>query len=412
MTKKIAFRLLILLAVGIAAFALAFPVAAQTESSAVTVFVDGLKPNADAEPILIENRTMLPLRAVFESLGASVEWNGETRTVSAERGEITLRMTVGDDFLMKNDERIPLEVPSVIRENRTFIPLRAVAESFDCAVYWDGDRRVVRVVSAEPTDAVLTEADSRCVARLGDYDVSESEWNLYESILTEDEKRPTEDDIVAALTDVYAVKAYADANSIVLPPEYTDGGLYDIALFQKSGKYDAVLTAYNTTDTAFRNFLRDTALGGFVKGLFSDVSEKDSADYARTHFVRVKHVLTPSAAMAQKAADALQNGESFEDVIKTYGTDLYDQTVGYIFGEGMRTPNFEKAALALGEGEISDIIETPFGFHIIKRYSFDGVTDEDILKICSKEAASALASERYRNAVNPFAEKLVFTRTE
>ena len=382
---------------------------ARAEEKDVSVYVDGLYLQSDTRPIITENRTMLPMRAVFEAIGADVSWNEETRTAEFGRGDIKGSITVGSDFLLKNGEKITLDVPSFIRENRTLIPLRAVAESLDCTVYWDKDRRVVRVVTAVPTDETVSEADEKTVLKLGEYAVSEPEWNLYEAILSSDGEKASAQAVTSAITDVTAVKAYAAAQNMVLPPEYIDGGLCDIALFQKSGKYDAVLKGYNTTDKAFRAFLYDTALCGYVRSLFSDVSEKDSCDYARTHFVRVKHIMTSSAESARKAMEELQNGADFETLIKTYGTDFYDQTVGYIFGEGMRTPAFEKAAFALKEGEISDVVKTPFGYHIIKRLSFDGVEDSEILKICGKEAASALAALRYREAVKPYAESLAAT---
>lgn len=391
----------------LAAILLLAPTVFAEPNEPVSIYVDGIKLASDTEPIVYENRTLLPLRAVFESLGAAVEWQEESRTVLSEREDVKICVTVGEDFLLKNDEKVPLDVPALIRDNRTLIPLRAVAESFGCKVFWDGDRRVVRVVTEVPTETVLSEADEKIAFKLGEFSVSDAERALYEAVLTEDGNKPTENAVTETLTNVYAVRAYAAAQSITLPPEYTDGMLCDVALLQKSGRYEEVLKSYNTTDKAFRDFLADTALLGYVKNLFSDVSDRECADYVRTVFVRAKHILTPSLSVAQKAEEELKNGADFETLIKTYGTDFYDQTVGYIFCEGMRTPAFEKAAFALKEGEVSDIVESPFGYHIIKRYSFDGVTDEEIMKICGKEAAKKYSEARLREALKPYAEKLV-----
>ena len=269
----------------LAAILLLAPTVFAEPSEPVSIYVDGIKLASDTEPIVYENRTLLPLRSVFESL----------------------------------------DVPALIRDNRTLIPLRA----------------------------------------------------------------------------------YAAAQNITLPPEYTDGMLCDVALLQKAGRYEEVLKGYNTTDKAFRDFLADTALLGYVKSLFSDVSERECTDYVRAVFVRAKHILTPSLAAAQKAEEELKNGADFETLIKTYGTDFYEQKVGYIFCEGMRTPAFEKASFALKEGEVSDIVESPFGYHIIKRYSFDGVTDEEIMKICGKEAAKKYSEARLRETLKPYAERLI-----
>ena len=90
---------------------------------------------------------MLPLRAVFESLGAPVEWQEESRTVLSEREDVKIRVTVGEDFLLKNDEKVPLDVPAIIRDNRTLIPLRAVAESFGCDVKWLENTHTVEITT-------------------------------------------------------------------------------------------------------------------------------------------------------------------------------------------------------------------------------------------------------------------------
>lgn len=95
--------------------------------------------------IINNGRTLVPLRAIFEALGASVDWNDETKTVTSSYKNTTITMTVGQDFFYKNGTRIPLDVAPQITNSRTLVPVRAVAEAFDCEIKWDGDSYIVHI---------------------------------------------------------------------------------------------------------------------------------------------------------------------------------------------------------------------------------------------------------------------------
>lgn len=95
------------------------------------------------KPVIVEGRTLVPLRAIFEAMGAEVSWDDATSTVTATRGDTTVSLTVGSDTLYVNGEVKTLDVPAQIINDRTLVPARAIAESFGCEVNWnDGARRV------------------------------------------------------------------------------------------------------------------------------------------------------------------------------------------------------------------------------------------------------------------------------
>jgi alpha-tubulin suppressor-like RCC1 family protein len=111
--------------------------------SQITVTLDG-KPIAFDQPPIIENgRTLVPMRAIFEALGATVYWNGDTRTVTATRGDTTIVLTVGSAAALVNGKRTELDVPAKLVNSRTLVPARFVAESLDCKVDWNNDTRTV-----------------------------------------------------------------------------------------------------------------------------------------------------------------------------------------------------------------------------------------------------------------------------
>ena len=99
----------------------------------------------DVPAQIINDRTMVPLRAIFEALGATVEWNNETRTVTSEKGDTKISLTIDDTNLYVNGEAKVLDVPAQIVNDRTMVPARAIAEAYGCKVEWDGETRTVTI---------------------------------------------------------------------------------------------------------------------------------------------------------------------------------------------------------------------------------------------------------------------------
>jgi len=113
----------------------------------VTVYVNGEQVVFDQVPVIENGRTLVPLRAIFEALGADVEWDQRSQTVTAVKEDTTISFVIGSDILVKNNEEIKLETPARIIESRTLVPARAVAESFGAEVSWDSKARKVTITS-------------------------------------------------------------------------------------------------------------------------------------------------------------------------------------------------------------------------------------------------------------------------
>ena len=111
----------------------------------VAVELNGQRVAFDQEPVIQDGRTLVPLRAIFEAMGASVKWDAATQTVSSTRNGTTIVLTIGSNILYKNNTPITLDVPAQIMGNRTMVPLRAIAESFGAAVSWDESTRTVAI---------------------------------------------------------------------------------------------------------------------------------------------------------------------------------------------------------------------------------------------------------------------------
>ncbi len=121
-------------------------------------------------PAIIENgRTLVPLRAIFEAMGAQVDWNDSTRTVVATKTGTRVILPLGSTTPTVNGETWKLEVPAKIKNDRTLAPLRFVGEAFGGKVNWDEATKTVYITSPEdkgrPTTAIIT--DERTNLRSG-----------------------------------------------------------------------------------------------------------------------------------------------------------------------------------------------------------------------------------------------------
>ena len=121
------------------------PVMAEND---IQVKLDGKTLSFDVPPQIINDRTMVPLRAIFEALGAEVEWENETQTATATKDGITVSVTIDSNKMQKNAEEIELDVPArLVEDSRTLVPLRAISEAFGCQVEWNEELQRVDIYS-------------------------------------------------------------------------------------------------------------------------------------------------------------------------------------------------------------------------------------------------------------------------
>lgn len=117
-----------------------------SQPNGITVILNGKQLEFDVEPTLINSRTMVPMRVIFEALGANVDWDGATQTAIGVTKNTTIKITIGKDYLLKNNNIVVLDSPAVVISGRTLVPVRAIAESLDCKVEWYGETQVVEIL--------------------------------------------------------------------------------------------------------------------------------------------------------------------------------------------------------------------------------------------------------------------------
>ena len=113
----------------------------------VRVNLNGTFLEFDVPPIIHNFRTMAPMRFILEALGASVEWDEANWTATATKGGRILETTVGSRLININGTTVRMDVPTMILDGRTLVPIRFISEAFDCEVDWDENRQIVYIYS-------------------------------------------------------------------------------------------------------------------------------------------------------------------------------------------------------------------------------------------------------------------------
>jgi hypothetical protein len=121
------------------------------QASAPGVFLDGNRLYCDVPPVIKEGRVLVPVRAIFEALGAGVEWDDAARTVTARKEYTEVRLVIGGEASV-NGQPVFLDVPAMIIESRTMVPLRFIGEALGCLVNWHEEDRTVYVFSPSPVN--------------------------------------------------------------------------------------------------------------------------------------------------------------------------------------------------------------------------------------------------------------------
>lgn len=137
----------------LAAF-LIIPMFQQTTAQAATpisIYIDGSRLTTDQAPVVISGRVMLPLRAIFEALDATVNYNQTLQTVTAHKDGTTIVLKLKSRSATINNEAVLLDVPAQSIKGRTMVPVRFVSEALGQQVGWNNSTKIVTINSGSGT---------------------------------------------------------------------------------------------------------------------------------------------------------------------------------------------------------------------------------------------------------------------
>ncbi|CAN7753583.1 copper amine oxidase N-terminal domain-containing protein [Paenibacillus sp. LjRoot56] len=124
----------------------------------------------DAQPYIDEqtSSTMVPVREIAEKLGAKVDWNPSLEQVTFRDQHATTSLTIGQKIASVDGKQVELDAPAVLKNDRTMVPLRAVSESLGADVDWVGERNLVLITSADKAQRSTWIWDSKLIETDGD----------------------------------------------------------------------------------------------------------------------------------------------------------------------------------------------------------------------------------------------------
>lgn len=118
---------------------------------AIDLYVDGKKIQTDSPPVIQNGCTLVPMRNIFEVLGATVNWDNTTRTANSSKNNTTVCLTIDSTTALVNGEKKTLAAPACIINGRTMVPVRFISEAFDANVWWESETSTVYVDSVTKT---------------------------------------------------------------------------------------------------------------------------------------------------------------------------------------------------------------------------------------------------------------------
>jgi hypothetical protein len=138
--------------------ALCFSVPCAASYKQIKVTLDGKELNFTSQPFIYNSRTMVQMRPIFESLSFKINWDDSTKTVTAKKDGLKIKLTADSNKAYINGEKINMDTRPVIKNDYVYVPLRFIAESTGCNVNWDSGTYTAAITSSK-TDTYIPDGD-------------------------------------------------------------------------------------------------------------------------------------------------------------------------------------------------------------------------------------------------------------
>ena len=142
-------KILIMLSIITACISCTFATAStiNLDDTTVGLIINDEWASPNQPPIIENDRTLAPIRIVSEKLGFEVDWEAESRKITISKDDVNIVMHIGSNTITKNGNSTEIDVAPAILNETTIIPVRAVSELLDCKVDWHPEARMVFVNS-------------------------------------------------------------------------------------------------------------------------------------------------------------------------------------------------------------------------------------------------------------------------
>ena len=337
-----------------------------------------MKNTLDVAAYIQNDITMVPLRFISETLGCEIQWDHDAKKVTVTKADETVVLTIGDINAVSSSggqtKTTQLLAAPVILNDRTMVPLRFVSENLGCYVEYIEPTRQVLITDETPAVVVGEIPIYKSLFRTYYlYNVAYMDYytpELFNRLVYEN---------VVHMAIIESQWSVIDSNRSILPEDLETV----LAIGDEGWAMQGMLSA---------NVVRLLQMGSITQraydALYKSVGEDLIMQSYTQNYVCAKHILfstqglSPSEkdAVKKQAEDVLKkakSGADFDELILQYGEDpgMVNTPDGYVFTYGQMVEGFETAAFALGENEISDLVETEYGYHIIKRLPLPQISE-------------------------------------
>lgn len=354
--------------------------------------------------------------------------NGVKQLIEAELN--TINITV-------NGAKV--EAENILYNDRTYVPLRAIAEMLGKEVTWDGNTNTAGINDSVKNDTGAITFSGDVVGKVGDKDILQSQLDMYISIVK------TEDDSLNDAQAVLKAKERIAQDEVIILMAKELGFEIDKQFKLDFDKYIADMNAQYGAQTGSSNAFEQLIVSvGYtldsyqrlteIEFLKNNIIQKNQELYApkgdelskyynenkevfKYDGVSAKHILLMTQKEngeqmteaeikeVEKKANDIYNqiikGEDFDKLMNEYSQDpgLATNPNGYIFTKGEMVKEFEDTAYALKEGEVSKPVKTSYGYHIIKlveKIDYFDITDSSVINYIN----TAIQEQKFENEVN------------
>lgn len=147
------------------ALAISSMICVSAANEEIKVYLEENKIAFDVPPQTINNRTMVPIRAIFEAMGATVTWDDVAKVATAEKSGKIVQMVLNSTTMLVNGEPSSMDVAPVIVNGRTLAPARYVAEAFGYEVNWNENTRTVSITPAKSVENAFEKLKSIIISK-------------------------------------------------------------------------------------------------------------------------------------------------------------------------------------------------------------------------------------------------------
>ncbi|WP_019910923.1 copper amine oxidase N-terminal domain-containing protein [Paenibacillus sp. HW567] len=161
-------KLWISILVGLLALPMMFQAPVNAANVPISIIIDGVKLSTDRAPVMVNGRTMVPLRAIFEAFNATIKWNQKSQTVTATKDETTIMLKIGSKIATINNKAVTLDVPGQNLSGRTMVPTRFISEALGHKVGWNQVAKVVTITTSGGASGIVTPSSNVQVKDVSD----------------------------------------------------------------------------------------------------------------------------------------------------------------------------------------------------------------------------------------------------